>query len=343
MKDAQNRYCGRIPPVAKELNRPLWSVMIPTYNCDAYLREALAGVLVQDPGPHAMQIEVVDDCSNSHDPETVVGDLGGGRVGFYRQSRNVGHVKNFQTCLERSRGKLIHLLHGDDCVRDGFYQRMGRLFDLHPEIGAAFCRHAVVDERGNVQRISPLEQAESGVLKNWLERIACELVAQPPSVIVRREVYENLGGFDCRMLSCGEDWEMLVRIAVHYPVGYEPELLAWYRDNSNSLTKRSVRSGQNIRDVRKATEIVGVYLPKSISRDASKRAGENWAKWALHWAGRLVAAGDTVAAVTQLREGFMCSHSRGVMKLAAPMVIRIGKLWLRRLVHWNTLFKQRVV
>ena len=73
-------------------------------------------MLEQDPGLHEMQIEVVDDASTLDDPETVVREIGKGRVNFFRQSRNVGHTKNFETCLRRARGKVVHLLHGDDYV-----------------------------------------------------------------------------------------------------------------------------------------------------------------------------------------------------------------------------------
>ncbi|HZY25562.1 MAG TPA: glycosyltransferase, partial [Bacteroidales bacterium] len=76
--------------------------MIPTYNCAHYLRETIASVLAQDPGPEIMQIEVVDDHSTRDDPEVVVKELAGDRVGFYRQSQNVGYIKNFETCLQRS-------------------------------------------------------------------------------------------------------------------------------------------------------------------------------------------------------------------------------------------------
>jgi glycosyltransferase involved in cell wall biosynthesis len=84
--------------------------MIPPYNSARYLRESLASVLDQDLGLDVMQIEVVDDHSTQDDPAVIVEELGRGRVGFYRQRENVGQVRNYETCLNRSRGKLIHML-----------------------------------------------------------------------------------------------------------------------------------------------------------------------------------------------------------------------------------------
>ncbi|MEQ9234992.1 MAG: glycosyltransferase [Coleofasciculus sp. E2-BRE-01] len=59
----QYYYRATISPIPKGEQRPLWSVMIPTYNCAQYLRETLANVLAQDPGSEVMQIEVIDDHS----------------------------------------------------------------------------------------------------------------------------------------------------------------------------------------------------------------------------------------------------------------------------------------
>ena len=178
----EHPYRATIEPVSEGQSRPLWSVMIPTYNCAHYLRETLVSVLAQDPGPDIMQIEVVDDCSTRDDPEKVVSEVGQNRVKFYRQPQNVGYIRNFETCLRRSRGRLVHLLHGDDYVRDGFYSRLQRAFHESPQIGAAYCRHIVADEQGHWQRISELEQPESGILINSLERIVVRNPIQTPSV-----------------------------------------------------------------------------------------------------------------------------------------------------------------
>ena len=75
-----------------------------------------------------------------------------------------------------------------------------------------------------------------------------------PSIVVRRDVYEALGGFDDR-LRCSEDWEMWVRIAARYPVWYETEPLALYRMHANSNTGRHVRTAEDIRYTREAIDL----------------------------------------------------------------------------------------
>jgi hypothetical protein len=131
-------------------------------------------------------------------------------------------------------------------------------------------------------------------------------------MVVRRSVYEQLGGFDTRMVSCGEDWEMWVRIAAHHVIGFEPQVLAFYRDCGDSLTKRSIRSGQNIRDVRNAARIMRDYLP-SAALKANRKARESWALWGLHWSRLLFEKREYGAALVQLREALRCSLSPAVL------------------------------
>jgi glycosyltransferase involved in cell wall biosynthesis len=311
------------------MTRPLVSVMIPTYNCANYLSETLASVLAQDLGPEDMQIEVVDDCSTRDDPAAVVEALGRGRVGFYRQPTNVGHTRNFNTCLQRSRGHLVHLLHGDDLVRDGFYRKLTQAFEAHPEIGAAYSRHIIMDEQGHWQSISPLEQPESGVLPNWLERIAVGQRLQAPSIMVRRSAYERLGGFDRRMRYYAEDWEMWVRIAACYPVWYEVEPLAVYRIRSSSLSGRTVRTGENGADLRRAIEINKSSLPSEQVAELSRQARENNALACIRRAHRMLNAGEMQAPVAQLREALR--FSRSVNVVGRTMVV--FTLWMARAIR----------
>ncbi len=117
-----------VPTISTAGPRPTWSVMIPTYNCAEFLANTLMGVLAQDPGPEAMQIEVVDDCSTEDAPDQVVADIGRGRVGFHRRERNVGISRNLTSCLTRSRDRWV-VLHGDDVVYPEFYSTVTSMLD----------------------------------------------------------------------------------------------------------------------------------------------------------------------------------------------------------------------
>ena len=287
--------------------------MIPTFNCAAFLRDALTGVLAQDPGRDAMQIEVVDDSSDRDDPQGVVEQLGGGRVSFFRQPANVGHIRNFDTCLMRARGRLVHLLHGDDAVLPGFYCQMERPFDADPEVGAAFCRHIFIDEAGREQSVGRALQPRSGVLLNWLETIAVGQRLQTPAMVVRREVYERLGGFD-RRAGCAEDWEMWVRIAAHFPVWYEAAPLARYRLRASSLYGRRIRSGANLRDLRRVIAINRELLPPGRAESLTRQARINCALGGLRRARWLLDAGDREAALAQAKTALQCSRAWPVVR-----------------------------
>jgi GT2 family glycosyltransferase len=314
-------YRAQIAPVPDGVARPRWSVMIPVFHSAGFLRHTLRSVLQQDPGPAEMQIEVVDDHSVRDDPEAVTREVGGGRVGFFRQPENVGHARNFESCLQRSRGHLVHLLHGDDAVRDGFYGRIQEAFESAPTIGAAFCRQIIIDDDGHWVHIGLLEQEERGVIDGWLDRIASGQRLQTPAMVVRRSVYERLGGFD-RRLTWTEDWEMWVRIATECPVWYEPEPLALYRVHSTSSSSRKSDTGETIKDLRRAIEIMRTYLPRDRADVLARAATRACAHAAIRRGHRFVAAGMTTAARAHAREAVRTEPSPTVIAGAAIVTLK---------------------
>jgi glycosyltransferase involved in cell wall biosynthesis len=267
-----------INPVPVAEKRVLWSVMIPVYNCAHYLKETLISVLMQDMGPAQMQIEVIDDASTDGDIASLVAEIGGGRISYFRQPFNVGSLRNFETCLNRSRGQLIHLLHGDDKVYNGYYKAIASLFDSYPESGAAFCRHNHLNENGHLISPTDEEASEDSILSNWLMRLATAQRIQYCSITVKREVYEQLGGF--YGVTYGEDWEMWTRIAHKYPIAYTPKVLAAYRLHSTSISTQSLQTGQNLRDLQWVIETIQQYLPVhkryEIKRNSLKKYAHSY-------------------------------------------------------------------
>ncbi len=299
--------------------RPFWSIMIPTYNSGAFLDEALASVLAEDEGPERMQIMVVDDASDRDDPEALVARLGRGRVQFLRQERNVGHIANFHTCLAASRGLVVHLLHGDDLVEPGFYRALGRGMASDERIGAAFCTSRFIDAAGEVLGSTEPLLARPGPLPSPAEQLARQQHVMTPSMVVRRTVYEALGGFD-RRLACSEDWEMWVRIAADYPIWHDPRPLARYRMHAGSNTGRHIAAAEDMAFTRRAMEIFSAYLPHTVRDDILREARRTYAGTALGMARTLLRDGQRHGARAQLREALLFDHSPATLRAAARVM-----------------------
>ncbi|MBD2430955.1 MULTISPECIES: glycosyltransferase [Fischerella] len=330
MSNEPNPYRPRILPLATNLTRPLWSVMIPTYNSGNYLRETLASVLAQDPGGEVMQITVIDNCSTKDDPAKIIAELGGDRIELHRQPTNVGMVNNFQKCIELARGHLVHILHADDCVRPGFYEQLGRAFHEHPKIGAAFCRTIFTNEFGQWIKITDLEQPESGILPSeWLEKLADICRISPPAMVVRREVYEQLGGFDSRCGLC-IDWEMWVRIFVNYPIWFEVEPLATWRIHLGSSTSTNVADGHYAKSLYQAILSIESCLGDRVPKKIYDNAKQNCAFFALRTARNLLKKGDTTRAIAQIKAALTYSQSFRVVRSASRLFLLNSTLLLLR-------------
>ena len=243
--------------------------------CRNTLGETLRSVLDQELGPNEMQIEVVDDSSDRDDPEAIVCDVGGGTGPVLPTAGECRACQELRDVLAAFRGHYVHLLHGDDFVLPGFYDALRSGFESNPSVGAAFCRWMIVDEANHVQAIAEPRQDHAGELVDAAIHLASEQHIVTPSIAVRRDVYELLGGFDER-LQCAEDWEMWVRIAANFEVWYEPYVAAVYRSHPDSNTGRHHRLAEELRYTAMVIDMIESYLPPDRAAAVARIARQNY-------------------------------------------------------------------
>ena len=261
----------RIDPV-RQAKRPFWSVMIPTYESGALLEPTLRSVLAQDPGPDQMQIEVVDDCSTEDPPEPVVDRLARDRVHVHRQPVNVGISANFTTCIRRSVGEWVHILHGDDLVLPAFYEHARSVINANEGVGAVIVGSDVIDHAGTVIESPEPLLPEPGMLDDALVRaLFCHNAIRTPAVIVRRSVYEAIGGY-APTLSHTADWDMWKRILTTTPTWFEPRVLALYRTHEAADTTQVIASGRSIRADLASIKLSRGYLDAERSAEYTRAA-----------------------------------------------------------------------
>lgn len=315
-----------------------WSVMMPVYRPDAhYFRLALEGVLKQDEGPERMQIEVLDDCSPDVDVEKMVREIGGDRVAFSRTPRNLGLAGCWNTCIDRAHGKWVHLFHQDDLILPGFYKALAKVDASPKNVGAAFCRHAWCDGDGKRSRVSQLHLEQGGILNEFMNLIASQQRIQTPSVVVRRQVYEQLGWFRTD-LGYTLDWEMWQRIGSKYPIWFEPEILAVYREHCGAETSRIRRSIGFGREYLKFFGIVDGYhqKPSNVFLSEGRRI---YAVATLHEGRGLLVAGNWVGALHELISAIKLGFSLKLLEeIFSFFWLWVKLLWVWAKVH---LFRKR--
>jgi glycosyltransferase involved in cell wall biosynthesis len=322
------------PPSSPHAPRPRFSVMVPTFAPDGrLLRLALESVLAQALPPEQMQITVVDDSTRSGATAALVREIDPtGRIGVVENDRRLGIAGNWNRAIELAHGELVHLLHQDDHVLPGFYSRIDHGFRRAPHAGMAFCRTLLVDDDGRPIRSNSRLRWFPGLLGNWLPVIATRQRVQTPSVVVRREVYETLGGYRpelCQAL----DWEMWVRIAARHDVWYDPRTLAVYRRHRRNESSRLLDRHFVWPDLARAIRINARILPETL-RDELVGASAAWfAMSALRTAKRHLAQASVDDAATTLESmaGLVdlaaeTNHGRQVHRRFAALRRRITAL-----------------
>ena len=323
----------RIPDTALSGARPFWSVMIPTYNPrPEYLEKTLWSVLQQDPGSEQMQIEVVDDGSVDNIASEIVRRISAERVTFHRESENRGLANAWNRCIQRARGHWVHILHQDDIVLPGFYDLLRKAVERN-DAGAIFCRYAIMNSNGHWMYLSELHRETAGLLDDWHARITVQQFIQCAAIVVRRGVYEQVGGF-LPHLRYVPDWEMWQRIASQFSFWFEPSILACYRRHGSSATSRMQIDAADAREVREMIDFATAYHSPARGRMLARKARSLWAEVAVFHARELLVKVGFTPAWRQIVEALRLSHNGRVIGKVFSFLVLCFRIMGSRLKRW---------
>lgn len=290
-----------IPPVVEQIKqRPFWSVVIPAHNRPDYLLECLVSVLAQWNGEVEMEIIVIDDASTPPLYD-LVQKIGSGIVRYFRNQENLKQQGTWNTGVALTRGLWVHLLHDDDYVLPGFYERLKQsLKDCSDSVKAAFTGYENINENRQVIFQKQLYQTR-GIAADFLQKIGVANPLNPPAVVIHRSVYETLGAYHPD-LTATLDWEMYKRIASFYDWWCEPDILVHYRQHSRSMRKKLSLKGTRTQSIRRSIEISESYLPIDYKSAITKKARHHYFKSSLGDSLIPVQTGNFAAAFNMLQE-----------------------------------------
>jgi len=184
------------------------SVIIPTFNRGWILKEAIDSVLAQSFDDY--ELIVVDDGS-SDNTQNLLAAYTKKITCIKQKNHGVSAARN--AGIRSACGSLIAFLDSDDCWLPDKLAAQTAFFNTHPE--AKICQTEEIWVR-NGARVNP-KKKHAKPSGNIFERSLSLCLVSPSAVMLRRELFDDVGLFDETLPAC-EDYDMWLRISCRYPV-----------------------------------------------------------------------------------------------------------------------------
>ena len=199
---------------------PLISVIIPCYNCEHFLREAVDSSLAQS----YPNVEVIVVNDGSIDGSAGIMQSYGSRIVVITQV-NSGLAAARNAGIRASRGEYLAFLDSDDWWDPEFLAKMEHALK-ESDAGIAYCGWQNVGLAGG--RGKPFIPPDYEELPNKLEMLLENTRWPVHGALTHRSVVEKAGGFDEERESC-EDFAFWLEGAISNRLVCVPEVLAYYR------------------------------------------------------------------------------------------------------------------
>lgn len=239
---------------------PKVSVIIPSYNHESFVGEAIESVLRQDFTD--FELLIADDCSTDNSVN-IIKSFDDERIKTFFFSENLGPTEILRFLIENSRGEYIALLNSDDRWRDGKLSKQVAFLEENKDFAACFTWASLIDEHGNASINGDVLDSEVFIQNNcnryeWLNRFfyhgnrLCH-----PSVLIRKSVYEELGYYNgaYRQLP---DFEYWIRLCSKHEIHILEEVFTEHRRTRGENQNTSALSQANA--LRNISEISNIFV-----------------------------------------------------------------------------------
>jgi glycosyltransferase involved in cell wall biosynthesis len=216
--------------------RPVVSVILTCFNHQGFLAQALEGVRAQTYRP--IQLIVTDDASTDGSADALERWLGAHwpDATFIRHRENAGVCRTLNDALPHATGEFVTITSADDWMEPDRLDRLVATFETAPDdVGLVYSGVRLVDGQG--VEVALLHTEPGSAPSGWIYTQLLRLPVIPtPSVMVRRSVYEVVGGFNEDDVV--EDYDMWLRVCRAFQVRHVPGAFVNFRWHSGNTTTR---------------------------------------------------------------------------------------------------------
>lgn len=244
---------------------PILSVLMPVFNSELFLAEAIESILNQT--FKDFEFLILDDASTDRSFE-IIKDFENkdSRIKVYQNEKNLGVVESRNKLINLSKGKYIAWLDSDDIALPNRFEKQIKFLEDHPEIGLVGAYPVIIDENSK----------KTG--KWWFEtdpqKLKIELFFHSPflssSIVIRKSALPQ-NYYDSRF-PVAEDFDLYSKISENSDIANIPEILVKYRINSKGLSKSNTEKMErlSVQVIQEHAERLGIKLEKSTIKNMRK-------------------------------------------------------------------------
>lgn len=205
------------------------SIIIPVFNSAHLIEKTIQSVSKQR--FQEWEMVIVDDGSTDPIAEVIAPCIQQDeRIKFYRQ-QNAGASAARNTGIKHSTYEWLLFLDADDWIREDYFENMIPVLENDPAIDVIHCGWARISKSGTIAK-----ENFGGEQNDMFPLLAHYCPFAIHSCVVRKNIVENVGGFDTSFKTCG-DWDLWQRVArTGAKFRMVKETMAFYQTTTNSLS-----------------------------------------------------------------------------------------------------------
>ena len=246
-------------------NTPLLSVLMPVFNSERFVSEAIESILNQS--FKDFEFLILDDASADKSIEIIKDyEKKDPRIKVFQNEKNLGVVESRNKLINLAKGRYIAWIDSDDIALENRFEEQIKFLDEHSEIGLVGTYPIIIDENGK----------ETG---KWLfetdpQKLKIELFFHSPflssSVIIRKNCLPQ-NFYDPRF-PVSEDFDLYSKISEHSETANIPEFLVKYRINSKGLSKSNTEKMEqlSVQVIKEHAERLGIKLEENTIKNLRK-------------------------------------------------------------------------
>jgi len=204
------------------------SVILPAFNAEKYIAEAIDSILGQTYSN--FELIILNDCSKDRTEEIVL-SYDDPRIVYLKNEENLGVAATLNKGLEVARGEYTARMDADDISLPERFEKQVAYLDANEDIAVLGTNVESFNESGT---ISSGWSAQDPLQTKVDMLFACGMAH--PSVMMRTDVIRALGGYDVEFNGL-EDYELWCRVLEQHQITTLPDILLRYRVHNSQVTQ----------------------------------------------------------------------------------------------------------